>query len=93
MARQEAGRVSAAVIRRGAEVMPIYEFDCRPCKERFELLIGISRVGEAKCPKCGSGRVRRVMSMFAARTSGGSSHSHGDNCAGCAAGHCATCGH
>jgi len=72
--------------------MPIYEFDCRPCKDRFEILIGISRIEEAKCPRCGSDKVKRVMSTFSARTSGGSSHSHGDNCAGCAAGHCATCG-
>ena len=74
--------------------MPIYEFECRPCKERFELLIGMSRIGEATCPKCGSGKVQRVMSMFASRTSGGSSHDHGGGgCASCGSGNCATCGH
>jgi putative FmdB family regulatory protein len=73
--------------------MPIYEFDCRPCKERFEILIGMSRIEEAKCPKCGSDKVKRVMSMFSSKTSGGGSHDHGSGgCAGCAAGHCATCG-
>lgn len=72
--------------------MPIYEFDCRPCKDRFEILISLSRVGEAKCPKCGSSKVTRVMSMFSSRTSGGGSHSHGSDCAGCASGNCGSCG-
>lgn len=71
--------------------MPIYEFDCRPCKDRFELLISLSRVDEAKCPNCGSDKVTRVMSMFSSRTSGGG-HSHGSDCAGCASGNCGNCG-
>lgn len=75
--------------------MPIYEFACKKCKDDFQLLISFSRISEAKCPNCGSGKVTRLMSTFAARTSGnGSSHSvGGDSCAGCAAGHCSTCGH
>lgn len=72
--------------------MPIYEFECRPCDERFELLISISKVDEAKCPHCGSDKVRRVMSTFASRTSGECSHDHGSGgCAGCASGHCGSC--
>jgi|YelNatPaOPRAMG01_1025707.scaffolds.fasta_scaffold127259_2 putative FmdB family regulatory protein len=76
--------------------MPIYEFECRPCKERFELLIGFSRLDEAKCPKCGSGKVQRMMSTFAAHTSGGSSHDHhhgSGGCANCASGNCGSCKH
>lgn len=71
--------------------MPIYEFDCHPCKERFEILVSLSKVNEAKCPKCGSDKLERVMSMFASRTSGGS-HSHSSDCAGCASGNCGSCG-
>lgn len=70
--------------------MPIYEFICKPCDERFETLISISRIDEAKCPVCGSGELKRVMSMFSARTGGGDSSSH-SNCAGCAAGQCSSC--
>ena len=73
--------------------MPIYEFDCKPCKQRFEILISLSKIGQATCPKCGSGEVERVMSMFSSRTSGGSSHGHGGgDCAGCASGQCGSCG-
>ncbi|MCL5104448.1 MAG: zinc ribbon domain-containing protein [Armatimonadetes bacterium] len=69
--------------------MPIYEFICAPCDSRFEILTSVSRASEAKCPKCGSGEVKRVMSMFAARTDGGG---HSSNCVGCATGQCGSCG-
>jgi len=69
--------------------MPIYEFTCAPCKERFEILTTMSRAKEATCPKCGSAEVSRVVSMFSARFSGGSSH--GSNCSGCASGQCGSC--
>ncbi|NLN78804.1 MAG: zinc ribbon domain-containing protein [Armatimonadetes bacterium] len=71
--------------------MPIYEFDCRLCHKRFELLIGISRVDEAACPTCGSKDVRRVMSSFASRASGGDCCDNGTGCAGCSSGNCADC--
>jgi putative FmdB family regulatory protein len=77
--------------------MPIYEFVCKPCDRRFEVLTTISRASETTCPVCGSGKVKRVMSMFSARSAGGNSSDSsslgGDNCAGCAAGHCSSCGH
>lgn len=73
--------------------MPIYEFVCKPCDKRFEILTTFSRASEAKCPTCGSGNITRVMSAFAARTGGSNGSSSGGGCAGCAAGHCSTCGH
>jgi putative FmdB family regulatory protein len=43
--------------------MPIYEFDCAGCGERFEELVG---VGETpRCPRCGGGDVRRRISLVA----------------------------
>jgi putative FmdB family regulatory protein len=45
--------------------VPIYEFECRSCGERFEELVG-SHVGrettEVACPKCGSKEVDRLIS-------------------------------
>jgi len=69
--------------------MPIYEFDCRACNQPFELMISFSRLGDAKCPKCGSANVHRLISTFAARTSEGSST--GGGCAGCASHNCSAC--
>lgn len=41
--------------------MPIYEFECEECGERFEDLVAPGAVGLA-CTECGSTRTRRLMS-------------------------------
>lgn len=63
--------------------MPIFEYTCSDCRERFELLILSSRAGAAQCPDCGSGRVKKLFSAFAVtgRASGG--RAGGSGCAGC----------
>jgi putative FmdB family regulatory protein len=40
--------------------MPIYEFECEDCGERFEELVGAEAA--AACPSCGSERTRRLYS-------------------------------
>jgi putative FmdB family regulatory protein len=44
--------------------MPIYEFQCEGCGNRFEELIGVREALPA-CPSCGSDRVRRRLSSVA----------------------------
>jgi putative FmdB family regulatory protein len=52
--------------------MPLYEFTCPECESAFEeLLRSSAAVAEVKCPTCGSERVRRKVSTFASRVSGG----------------------
>lgn len=41
--------------------MPIYEFECEQCGERFEELVAADAAPVA-CAKCGSERTRRLMS-------------------------------
>jgi putative FmdB family regulatory protein len=41
--------------------MPIYEYECEECGERFEELVGVG-AGTVPCPQCGSGRTRRLIS-------------------------------
>jgi len=41
--------------------MPIYEFQCEGCGERFEELLAADATGVA-CPSCGSIRTRRLLS-------------------------------
>ena len=43
--------------------MPIYEYTCSGCGERFELLVRSSTVAE--CPHCHSHRLERELSAFA----------------------------
>ena len=48
--------------------MPIYEYDCRDCGHRFELLVLPSTVQQ--CPVCAGRQLDRVISMFAVSSEG-----------------------
>ena len=50
--------------------MPIYEYECRKCEEKFELRRSIADSdSEVGCPKCGAENPRRVFSVFAVSSS------------------------
>ncbi len=51
--------------------MPIYEFLCKDCKERFTRLIlpGREDEEEVTCPKCGGKNTQVVPSAFSSSTS------------------------
>lgn len=71
--------------------VPIYEYQCVKCGERFEKLLRSMNSSETiECPKCGSKKTERAMSSFAvggeapARSSAKPAHSC---CGGCCGGH------
>ncbi len=74
--------------------MPLYEYYCRRCEAKFELLRPLGRMDEpAACPRGHAGG-ERVLSTFAALsrgTDGEVSAVGGGACAGCAGGNCACC--
>ncbi len=46
--------------------MPIYEYQCPTCKERFEKLVRSSAsAAEVSCPTCGASGAKRMVSTFA----------------------------
>ena len=45
--------------------MPIYEYRCASCKERFEELVSASAQSAPPCPSCGATGAKRLFSMFA----------------------------
>ena len=53
--------------------MPIYEYRCEECDHRFEIL---QRLGEGPdgltCPDCGTPRLEKMFSTFAASATQGS---------------------
>lgn len=67
--------------------MPLYEYRCRDCGDRFEVL---QRLGEGaeklECPRCGAGRPERALSTFATASGSGSTRTAG----GCGAPACGT---
>ncbi len=50
--------------------MPIYEFLCKNCRERFSKLVlpGKEEDEEVCCPKCGSKETQQVPSAFSSST-------------------------
>ena len=55
----------------GYFTVPIYEYGCQACGHAFEQLVrSMDESHKAPCPECGSRKVERQMSVFAARQSG-----------------------
>ncbi len=45
--------------------MPLYEYQCAECGEKFERLVRLADADRpAGCPKCGSAQTRRLVSAF-----------------------------
>jgi putative FmdB family regulatory protein len=77
--------------------MPIYEYRCETCAERFEELVRRPDDPVA-CPECGGDRAERLLSTFAGVGGGGSAapdysrlaHHYKTSAGGCCGG---ACGH
>lgn len=62
--------------------MPIYEYRCADCDEKFEKLVRFAEAdSEVTCPKCGSVQTKRLISAFGWAGSGGSSGGSSGGCA------------
>ena len=51
--------------------MPIYEFHCESCKHDSEILVRSSNWKGTLCPKCGSPRLEKKLSVFASSVAAG----------------------
>ncbi|GAB6887847.1 hypothetical protein JCM13304A_13450 [Desulfothermus okinawensis JCM 13304] len=76
--------------------MPIYEYVCLDCNNKFEELV-LKNDANVKCPKCSSGNTKKLMSTCRAKVAGGASldnlsSSTSSSCSGCSGGNCSTCG-
>ncbi len=77
--------------------MPIYEYRCESCAEKFEVLTGFAERDKAQaCPACESTKTRILVSSFAF-ASGGEASSMTDFATesgggGCACGGACSCG-
>jgi len=78
--------------------MPIYEYRCDDCHERFEMRRSYADSDMPTiCPSCHGQHTHRMLSNFVAFTASGDGGAPtpvagGGGCAGCAGGSCATCG-
>lgn len=76
--------------------MPIFEYECCKCSDKFERLVFRSD-GPINCPKCNSDEVQRVLSVFGFKSGGdkGAASSRmgsgASSCAGCTSASCSSC--
>lgn len=70
--------------------MPIYEFHCEKCGRDSEVLVRSSDWSGTKCPHCGSSRLGKKFSTFAAAGGGDDAGAcdTGGGGGGCCGGHC-----
>jgi putative FmdB family regulatory protein len=57
--------------------MPIYEYRCTTCQERFEALVTSAERAQARCPRCGAAKVERLLSTFAVGKASGAASPEG----------------
>ena len=61
--------------------MPIYEYRCAECGEKFELLVrSMAQQSAPTCPRCGSQKVRKAISLFGVGGTGGGSKTSVASC-------------
>ncbi|OLB97571.1 MAG: zinc ribbon domain-containing protein [Chloroflexi bacterium] len=76
--------------------MPIYEYRCESCAEKFEVLTRFAERDTAQaCPACESNKTRVMVSSFAFASAGESSVSDftsETSGGGCCGGACGSCG-
>jgi putative FmdB family regulatory protein len=64
------------------EIVPMYEYECRACKARFEHLV-FDRTAQVVCPKCGSSEVAQQLSRFAVGSETAKAAPASGGCDGC----------
>lgn len=64
--------------------MPLYDFVCSRCDQRFEELVrGAQDLGDLKCPGCGSEDVVRQLSLACVGATSGGHHAPEPASPGC----------
>jgi putative FmdB family regulatory protein len=66
--------------------MPIYEFHCEKCEGDSEILVRSSDWKGTKCPRCGSTKLKKKLSVFA--SGGADNASEGQACSTKGGGSC-----
>lgn len=72
--------------------MPIYEFHCSGCGEKFEELV-LGRGATVHCPTCKGSEIKKLLSAFAFKAGDTFVSSSATNgCSSCSTHNCGSCG-
>lgn len=71
--------------------MPLYEYNCRACRENFEALVRSGRESETRCPRCGSPDLRKLLSAFGIGSGSSRLKAASTGCSHCSGKSCSTC--
>jgi putative FmdB family regulatory protein len=66
--------------------MPLYEYACQECGKESELLVTSS--SQPECPKCGSTKVSKLLSIVASPSRGAAANDRGPSSSGSCGAHC-----
>lgn len=70
--------------------MPLFEYYCPKCKERFEILCKASeKPASPPCPSCNNNKTQSVLACFAVQGTEKGAGTTG--CGSCQGGSCSTC--
>jgi putative FmdB family regulatory protein len=64
--------------------MPIYEYKCNECKQKFEAIVTSSLIENVKCPQCKTANIKKIISAGSYRINRGNATPAGA-LSGCAA--------
>ncbi|MBN1147320.1 MAG: zinc ribbon domain-containing protein [Anaerolineales bacterium] len=74
--------------------MPIYEYVCLDCKERFEVMRAMKDAdAPIACQKCEGEHTSRMLSLFNAQSDGRVVAGGNSGCSTCSSASCSTCSH
>jgi putative FmdB family regulatory protein len=72
--------------------VPVYEYVCLDCRERFDALRPMAEAdAPITCRSCGSQHSSRTLSVFFAQSNGRAVAGTSGGCGSCAGGQCTTC--
>jgi len=63
--------------------MPIFEYACLACSQRFESLVLSSHDDPPRCPSCQSEKLEKQLSVFAVNTGAAASRQAPGSCGSC----------
>ncbi|MBU0600174.1 zinc ribbon domain-containing protein [bacterium] len=78
--------------------MPLYEYACQDCKNKFEMLVFGKPKTQLRCPKCNSSEVEKLFSLFGinkgsldSNSTSSSTSNYSSSCHSCSTHHCGSC--